>query len=76
MSNRLPAISGQQLIRALLRAGFRIDRQVGSHVTLVRANPESHVTIPNHGSQIVGKGLLASILRDIEMTVDELKRHL
>jgi predicted RNA binding protein YcfA (HicA-like mRNA interferase family) len=51
MSTRLPRVSAPELVRALLRAGFRQDRQAGSHVTLERGDPEAHVTVPLHGTK-------------------------
>ncbi len=59
------------LIRALEKAGFEVQRQTGSHVRL--RHPDGRgVTVPVHGSQDIGRGLLRKILRDAEMTPTEL----
>jgi predicted RNA binding protein YcfA (HicA-like mRNA interferase family) len=49
---RLPVVGGRECIRALQRAGFEIDRQKGSHVTLIRDTPFAHVTVPNHANDL------------------------
>ena len=68
---RLPRIKGKELIRALERAGFAIDRTRGSHVFL--KHPDGRATaVPVHAREIVGPGLLRAILRDVEMTVEQL----
>jgi predicted RNA binding protein YcfA (HicA-like mRNA interferase family) len=64
---RLPRIKGKELIRALERAGFRIDRVRGSHVFL--KHPDARATaVPLHSRETIGPGLLRAILRDVEMT--------
>jgi predicted RNA binding protein YcfA (HicA-like mRNA interferase family) len=67
----LLVVRSAHLIRALEKAGFRQLRQRGSHVRL--AHPDGRiVTVPVHAGQDVGKGLLRKILRDSELTVEQL----
>jgi len=66
---KLPVISGEDCIRALQRAGFIIDRQRGSHVTLVRVDPRGRVTVPRHKE--LRSGMLRAIIRSADMTVEE-----
>lgn len=53
---RLPRdVSAEQLCRALGRLGYRLDRQSGSHMTLVHAmHPEWQVGFPRHNPLKVG----------------------
>jgi predicted RNA binding protein YcfA (HicA-like mRNA interferase family) len=68
---RLPRIKGKEIIRALQRAGFTIDRTRGSHVFL--KHPDGRATaVPVHSRETMGPGLLRSILRDVEMTAEQL----
>jgi predicted RNA binding protein YcfA (HicA-like mRNA interferase family) len=68
---RLPRLKGKELVRALERAGFTVDRSRGSHVFL--RHPDGRTTtVPMHSGETIGPGLLRAILRDVEMTVDEL----
>lgn len=48
MSDKLPRITGEQLVRALERAGFERKRQKGSHVHLRRESDKRRVTVPVH----------------------------
>ncbi len=67
--SKLPAISGKQCTKALEKIGFTVYRQRESHMTLVREVLESQVTVPNH--KTIAKGTLRSIIRQVNLTVDE-----
>ncbi len=68
---RLPRARGNEVVRALERAGFSVERTRGSHVFL--KHPDGRVTsVPVHSRETLGPGLLRAILRDVEMSVDEL----
>lgn len=68
---KLPNVTGTELIKALKKIGFEVVRQKGSHVRLKHADNRV-VTIPVHAGQGIGKGLLVKILRDAELTKEEL----
>jgi predicted RNA binding protein YcfA (HicA-like mRNA interferase family) len=72
---RLPRLKARELIRALRRAGFQIQRTRGSHVYLKHSDGRATV-VPMHSGETIGVGLLASILRDVEMSTEELSRFL
>lgn len=68
---KLPSITSDQIIKALQKIGFEKIRQKGSHLRL--KHPDNRiVTIPTHTDKILGKGLLRKILRDCELSVQEL----
>ncbi len=68
---RLPRLKGRELIRLLERTGFEIARTRGSHVFL--KHPDGRVTtVPMHSGEIIGPGLPRAILRDVEMSVEDL----
>lgn len=46
--SKLPVISGAECIKALEKVGFIVNRQRGSHITLVRQEPSTQLTVPNH----------------------------
>jgi len=69
--NRLRAVESAELIRALERAGFEKTRQRGSHVRMKHSDGRV-VTVPVHPQSVVGRGLLRKILRDAELTPDDL----
>jgi len=72
---RLPRVKAKQVIRALGRAGFAVSRIRGSHHYLHHSDGRATV-VPVHASEIIGPGLMAAILRDVEMTSEELLRYL
>ncbi|MCR4315083.1 MAG: type II toxin-antitoxin system HicA family toxin [Planctomycetes bacterium] len=64
MSKKLPALTGREIISALEKIGFEsVRRSKGSHVQLAHDDGR-RVTVPDHGSTPIGKGLLRKILRD------------
>jgi predicted RNA binding protein YcfA (HicA-like mRNA interferase family) len=73
MSDKLPRVDCQQLIRALKRAGFEEQRQRGSHLHLRRASDNKRVTVPVHKGRAVPIGTLHSILRDAGIGLDEFR---
>ena len=71
---RLPVISGGQAVKALQLAGWRVDRQRGSHVVLLKAGHIASLSVPQHKE--LAPGTLRSLLRDADITVEELLRLL
>lgn len=70
MSPRLPAVRPRQLIRVLERKGWRLDRTSGSHQVFVHDVVRHVVVVPMHNKDL-GRGLLARILQDAEISRDE-----
>ena len=46
--SKLPVVSGRDLVRALCKIGFVLDRQKGSHMMLFRAEPPTTLSVPDH----------------------------
>jgi len=71
MSQRLPALTAREVIRALERAGFQETRTSGSHCRLVHTgDPARKVTIPIHSGDLK-RGTLRAIIAQAGFTVDE-----
>lgn len=71
---KLASVRPKDLARALLKLGFYKHHQVGSHATF--KHPDGRrVTIPMHNREL-RKGLLHGILKDIGLTVEELREFL
>jgi len=51
-----------EVLRALLRHGWYVERQSGSHVILKHPDKNSFISFPNHGTAEMGKGLMNKIL--------------
>ncbi|HEY5816017.1 MAG TPA: type II toxin-antitoxin system HicA family toxin [Solirubrobacterales bacterium] len=74
MSPRQPVVSGERLIKALSKDGWEVVRQRGSHVRLKRAGRRHALVVPLHKE--IRRGTLAGILRDADLSADELRRLL
>lgn len=68
---KLPSVTGEELIAALEKIGFFVVRQKGSHVRM-KHEDNRVVSIPVHAGKTIGKGLLLKILRDADLTKDQL----
>lgn len=68
MSVKLPVISGERLIKILVREGFTVRRQAGSHVVLQKGNVV--FSVPLH--QELKKGTLKAILKQSGLTLEDL----
>jgi predicted RNA binding protein YcfA (HicA-like mRNA interferase family) len=67
--SKLPVISGTKCVEALKRVGFSVDRQRGSHIILVREEPRTTVSVPDHRE--LDRGTLRAIIRQVGLSVDE-----
>ena len=68
-----PALTGGEIIKALRHCGFTVIRINGSHHFLRHADGRCTV-VPVHRGETIGRGLMAQILRDCELTREELER--
>jgi predicted RNA binding protein YcfA (HicA-like mRNA interferase family) len=69
---RAPAITGLALAKALQKMGFGVVRARGSHHFL--RHPDGRCTVvPIHRGETIGRGLLAQILKDCEITPEDLR---
>ncbi len=64
---RLPLLSWREVVRVLVKAGFRVARQKGSHLILVKN--ECVVPIPKHKE--IKRGLLIEIIAEAGLTRKE-----
>ncbi|MFY9727296.1 MAG: type II toxin-antitoxin system HicA family toxin [Bryobacteraceae bacterium] len=69
--SRIPRVAGPDLIAALAKAGFRVLRVKGSHHFLRHEDGRSTV-VPAHSGETLGPGLLQKILRDCQLTAEQL----
>ena len=69
MSHRLRLCSGAEAVKKFRRDGWTVDRQVGSHVMLVKPDYPYTLSIPQHKE--LGIGLLKSLIRQASLTADE-----
>ncbi|MCZ3364411.1 MULTISPECIES: type II toxin-antitoxin system HicA family toxin [Methanobacterium] len=75
MSEKLPRVTADKVIKVLERAGFALARQSGSH-KIYKNDEGVRVTVPYHSGKILHPKLLKSILRDADLTADQFKELL
>jgi predicted RNA binding protein YcfA (HicA-like mRNA interferase family) len=73
--SRSPRLTGKELIGAIKRAGFQIVRNRGSHHFLRHEDGRSTV-IPVHSGETIGPGLLQKVLKDCDLSSEELEKLL
>jgi predicted RNA binding protein YcfA (HicA-like mRNA interferase family) len=69
---KLPVVSGSELARALVRLGFVVARQRGSHIVMRRGS--AGCVVPNH--QEVKVGTLVGLLKQAGVSPDEFVKAL
>ena len=71
MGDKLPVLKAKEVVRALLRGGFYIHHQSGSHARLLHTTRlELRVTVPIHAKDIP-PSLLRRILRQAALSEEE-----
>jgi predicted RNA binding protein YcfA (HicA-like mRNA interferase family) len=69
--SKLPLISAKDLIKILLKLGFELKRQKGSHKFFHHKDGRTSV-IPDHGTEQIDRGLLHKIIRqDLMMSIED-----
>ena len=76
MSEKLPRVDCQQLVRVLEQVGFERKRQKGSHLHLWRERDKKRVTVPMHKGREIPIGTLRAILRDANIDIEEFRQLL
>ena len=66
----LPILAAREVLRRLLKAGFRIVSQKGSHVKLWNPLTDQRTGVPLHPGDL-GRNLLAKIIKQAGLTIAE-----
>lgn len=73
---KLPRLTSRKVLAALLRAGFYVHHQTGSHVNLRhKIKSDIHIVIPRHNKSLA-LGTLRSIIKQAELKVEEFIKFL
>lgn len=68
--SKLPIVSSKEFEKLLLKIGFQISRQKGSHVFYKHPDGR-YTTLPHHPGRDLSRPLIRQILREIRLTVEE-----
>ena len=64
-------VSGEDLARAVERRGWVLARVNGSHHIYVHEGSTTRLSIPIHGSRPMRTGLLTHLLKQADLTIDD-----
>jgi len=70
--SKLPLLSWREVIKALAEVGFKVVRQRGSHIIIMKG--ERVVPVPRHDQ--IKRGLLLEIIAEAGLTKEEFLRLL
>jgi predicted RNA binding protein YcfA (HicA-like mRNA interferase family) len=74
MTDRLPSLKAEEVIRALRKAGFEVTRIKGSHHVLRhRDDARRGTVVPAHAGKDIKRGLLRKLIGDAGLTVEEFR---
>jgi len=65
--SKLPLLSWREVVKALAKAGFKVARQKGSHLILIKG--EYILPVPKH--EEIKRGLLMEIIAEAGLTKEE-----
>ena len=69
MLARLPGLRAKEIIAVLQNAGFEIQRQKGSHVTLRNSETSRTTVVPMHSAELP-RWLMKKIMKDAGLSED------
>ncbi len=73
---KLPVLTSKRILKVLLKLGFSIHHQSGSHINLIHISKRHlHIVVPNHNRDLAPK-TLKSIIAQAEISVEELIKFL
>jgi predicted RNA binding protein YcfA (HicA-like mRNA interferase family) len=68
--SKLPMLTAKELINILLKLGFELKRQKGSHKFFQHKDGRTTV-VPDHGTEQIDRGLLNKIIKqDLMITIE------
>jgi len=75
MSSVLPKITAKEIIAVLVKLGFYLARQSGSH-KIYKNTEGKRITVPFHAGKILHPKVLKSIIKDANINEGQLKEML
>lgn len=73
--SKLPIVNFKKMNQILIKLGFVIVRQKGSHV-FYRHPDGKTTTVPNHQGRDLARPLIREILKEIDLTIEQFTREL
>jgi len=73
--SKLPVLTAKKLISIIQKLNFTLDHKTGSHFIFYNTENKRRITIPYHAKDLP-RGTLLSILKQIDITKEELTKYL
>jgi predicted RNA binding protein YcfA (HicA-like mRNA interferase family) len=64
----LPVLNGRGVVKAFEKAGWRVARQRGSHMVMIKAGEMITLSVPDHKE--IARGTLRGLIRSSGMSVE------
>jgi len=71
---KLHPLAAKKMVKMLLKLDFQEIRVKGSHHFFFNPITKKTTTIPIHGNEDLGKGILKEILKDIDLSVEDYEK--
>jgi len=75
VSQRLPRVTADEIIRVSEKVDFALARQSGSH-KIYKSSTGKRVTVPYHKGKVLHPKVLASILKDANLSREDFQKLL
>ena len=72
---KLPRLTAREIISVLEKVGFSLTRQSGSHM-IFKNSAGKRATVPFHSAKTLHPKVLKSILRDANLSAEDLEKLL
>lgn len=66
---KVPLLSGREVVKVFRRLGWYVARQRGSHIILVKEGHIATLSVPDHHE--VARGTLRSLIARADLTIEE-----
>lgn len=75
MTDKLPRISADKVIKVIEKLGFILVRQSGSH-KIYKNEMGTRITIPYHTGKTLHPKVIKQILKDVDISIEEFNKLL
>lgn len=75
MTDKLPRISADKVIKVIEKLGFVLVRQSGSH-KIYKNEIGIRITVPYHSGKTIHPKVLKNILKNIDLSIEEFNKFL
>ena len=71
--SHLPVLSGRRVVKVFASFGWKVARQRGSHIILIKPGQIATLSVPDHRE--IARGTLRALIRLADLTVEQFVRN-